>query len=298
MSSDELQKQISGDITSANGPIEFGGRLIINGSILAGAVVRAGGDIIVRGKIENSVVESSGGGVYVDGSIVGSETEVRAFGDLKAVIIKSAKVSCLGSAYIKDMIFQADLRAKNIVNMNGGDGIIEASYVEAGMEISVKSIGSYRDGMGVTKVVLENYRQKELFEISMIFQQKIKQKEIRVAELEKVIDIIKILGSRVTSLSDEKKHDLALKVKEYNEIKIQLEEIKIEKQKILRKREIVSDVQRSIVARSEVFSGVEVRIDNAKVNVGKKYENVIFYKRGIVIIGDYDLYMERIRNQY
>lgn len=298
MNPENLQKQIAGDVTSSNSPIDFGGRLIINGSVRAGGVVRAGGDIIIRGKIENAIVESTGGGIYVDGAITGSEADVRAFGDLKAVTINSAKVSCLGSAYIKDMIFQADLRAKNIVSMVGGDGIIESSYVEAGMEISVKSIGSYREGMVPTRVVLENYRQKELFEISMIFQQKIKQKEVRVAELEKVIDIIKILGSRVTSLSDEKKHDLALKVKEYNEIKVQLAEIKIEKQKILRKREIISDVQRSIVARSEVFSGVEVRIDNAKVDVNRKYENVIFYKRGIVIIGDYDLYMERIRNQY
>ncbi len=296
--SDNLQKQIAGDVSVATGPVEFGGRLIINGSVLSGSIVRAGGDILIRGKIENGQVESSGGGVYVSGSIIGTETEVRAFGDVKATAVNSAKVRCMGSAYIKDMIFQADLRAKNIVNMDGGDGIIEASYVEAGMEISVKSIGSYRAGMGSTQVVLENYKQKELFEIVMIFQQKIKQKEARFAELAKVIDIIRILGSRVTSLSNEKKHDLALKVKEYNEIKVQLAEIKIEKQKVMRKREHANDVQRSIVAKSEVFSGVEVRIDNAKVNVNQKYDNVIFYKRGIVIIGNYDLYMERIRNQY
>jgi hypothetical protein len=42
------------------------------------------------------------------------------------------------------------------------------------------------------------------------------------------------------------------------------------------------------VAVGEVYPGVAVRIDNAKVGINKMYRNVIFYKSGIVIIGDLD----------
>lgn len=288
--------EIRSDITGGNGPLRFTGRTVIHGSILSGAVVHADGDIIVRGRIDNASVESSGGGIYVDQGIVGDETVVRAFGDVKASLIRGAKVECFGSLYVREIIFQADVRAKNIVEMKDGGGIIEGSRVVAGMEISVKSLGSREpDPQYATEIILENIRQKELFEIALIYEQKLTQKSERITELSKVIEVIRILGDRLVTLSQEKRQELALKVKEYNELKEQVREIIREKDKVLQERDRTNKVLRSIVAVNEVHPGVAVRIDNARVAINKLYRNVIFYKSGIVIIGDLDAFMKRKR---
>lgn len=286
---------IEQDIQSGSGSIQIPGRLIINGSILSGASVFAGGDIIVRGRIHNAFVESHGGGVYVDEGISGDGCTVRAIGDVKAKSIKKSRVETQGSVYVRDMIFKATVKAHNFVKVTDGSGIIEESYVEAGIEISVKSIGSFHGDVEETKLVLENYRQKELFELNMIYDQRLNQKKERIGELKKVIEVIRIIGSRVSTLSPEKKQELALKVKEFNELNDQVKEIQEEKLKVLAEKDKAGTVFRSVVASAEVFAGVQVRIDNAKVVTNKKYQNVIFYKSGIVIIGDLDAFMERKR---
>ena len=284
---------INGDINHETGPVNVKTGLIINGSVLDNTNVFATEDIIIRGFVNNAVIESSGGDICVDKGISGEKTKIKAFGDIRTPFIRNAQVKCSGSAYVSDVIFNATLKAKNIVEMHEGEGLIDESYVEAGVEISVKKIGSFDHGK--THVSLENFRQKELFEISLIYTQKLRQKKFRMSELEKVIDIIKILGSRISNLSHEKKHDLALKVKEYNELKVKIAKIKKEYERILSEKNQSKNIQRSIIAAKDVHPGVEVKIDNARLKVTKIYNGVIFYKSGIIIIGDLDSFTKRKR---
>ncbi len=287
------QRVHEGDISGSS--FSFPGRVGITGSVRAGAVVHAGGDIVIRGSVEAGLVESSGGGVYIDGEIHGPGAVVRAFGDVKARVIRDAEVESLASVYVPDMIFRSAVRARNLIEMKDGDGIVEASYAEAGMEITIRSAGSVSSGMDPTTLVLENFRQKELFELSMIYEQRLTQKTARIAELEKVISVIRILGGRIVNLDPAKKADLALKVKEYQELKQQVVEILRERDLVVVEREKSGGKMRSITSSGDVFSGVEVRIDNARVVVNRRYKNVIFYKSGIVIIGDLDAFMQRKR---
>jgi uncharacterized protein (DUF342 family) len=67
--------------------------------------VHADGDIIVRGRIDNAAVESSGGGVYVDQGIV-ARRRGAGLRDVKAPLIRGAKVECFGSLYVREIIFQ------------------------------------------------------------------------------------------------------------------------------------------------------------------------------------------------
>lgn len=287
------QRLYEGDVTATS--LSFPGRVEITGSVRAGGVVHAGGDVVIRGMIEGGCVESSGGGVYVDGPVQGPDAIVRAFGDIKTRSIRDAEVESLASVYVSDMIFRSSVRARNLIEMKNGDGIVEASYAEAGMEITVRSAGSVSSGMSGTTLVLENFRQKELFELSMIYEQRLAQKTARIAELEKVISVIRILGGRIVNLDPAKKSDLALKVKEYQELKQQVGEILRERDLVVAERNKSGGKMRSITSSGEVFPGVEVRIDNARVMVNRRYRNVIFYKSGIVIIGDLDAFMQRKR---
>lgn len=291
---EQLQQQrIEGDVTAAHGAVRVAGRLTITGDVLAGADVAADGDIVVRGRIDGARVESTGGGVYVDQGIVGKSCLVRAFGDVKSPFVRDATVECYGSAYVADVIYQASVRARNLVEMKSGDGLIDASYVEAGMEVNARTLGSL--DRGETVVALENFRQRELFEVSMVYEQRLRQKEGRIAELSNTIDVIRILGARVVELSAEKKQELAQRVKEWNELREQVAEIEREKKTVFAERDRVYKALRSVVATGMVYPGVEVRIDNARARVGKKYQNVIFYRSGIVIIGDLDSFMKRKR---
>lgn len=282
-----------GDVAATS--LSFPGRVEITGSVRAGAKVYAAGDIIVRGTIEGGCVESSGGGVYVDGPIQGPNTVVRAFGDIKTRAIRDAEVESQASVYVFDLISHSNVRARNLIEMKNGDGIIEASYAEAGMEITLQSAGSATSGMKTTTLVLENFKEKELFELSMGYEQRLTQKTVRIAELEKVIAVIRILGGRIVTLAPEKKADLALKVKEYQELKQQVAEILRERELVIAERDKSRGKMRSITSSGNVFPGVEIRIDNARAKVHRQYRNVIFYKRGIIIIGDLDAFMQRKR---
>jgi uncharacterized protein (DUF342 family) len=282
-----------GDVENVT--LTFPGRVEITGSVRAGGIVHAGGDILIRGMVDSGHVESSGGGVYADQGIQGPGAVVRAFGDIKSKVIRDAEVESLASVYVRDMIFKSSVRARHLIEMKEGDGIVESSYAEAGMEITVRSVGSVSSGMPATTLVLENFRQKELFELSMIYEQRLAQKTSRIAELEKVISVIRILGGRIVNLEPRKKAELALKVKEYQELKQQVVEVLRERDLVGAEREKSGGKLRSITSSGEVFPGVEVRIDNARVLVNRRYNNVIFYKSGIVIIGDLDAFMQRKR---
>lgn len=289
------QTVIERDIESRDGAFKVPGRLTVFGSVMPGVRIEAGGDIFIHGSVQDASLKSTGGGIYIDRDVYGKKSALNAFGDVYAGSLREVTVECLGSVFVKDIILGSRVTAKGFVEVKQGDGIIESSYIETGLEISTRSIGAKERDAVSTRLILKSLRKKELFEVSLIYQQRLKQKISRIEELDKVIKVIRILGDKVTSLSPEKKRELAGKVQEYNELQKQVEQINRERDTILSGRNETNQFMRAVMATDEVYPGVHVKIDNAAVEVKRLYQNVIFYKSGIVIIGDLDLFMQRKR---
>jgi len=86
-------------------------------------------------------------------------------------------------------------------------------------------------------------RQKQLFSVSMNLKKAIEEKMAEMSKLEKVIEVIRLLGDKVTTLPQEKKQELALQSKRYMELKNEISEYNNKLQRI---EEEISDEKPSI----------------------------------------------------
>lgn len=53
------------------------------------------------------------------------------------------------------------------------------------------------------------------------------------------------------------------------------------------------DLDRVIIAKQSIFGGVTVTIDRSVSLIQESYEKVILYKKGIIIVGNFDEFMNR-----
>jgi uncharacterized protein (DUF342 family) len=287
------EKIITTDVEGKDGIINISGSCLIKGSVL-NADVRVTEDLKIEGTVIGSKVLSSGGNISISQGIEGKECEVNAFGDIRASYISGGSVKSVnGSIYIKNRVLNSSIFARNLVHVNTGAGIISKSRVEAGIEILANSLGSIEKDE--TIVVLNNLRQQEMFELVLIYEQKLKEKLRKLQKLSKVIKIIQLLGERIVSLPASKKAELALQVKEFKELKSEIAQTNAEKEKVIKRNRELKMYTRAIIVNDTVNPNVEVIIDKLKHKVTRTFKKVIFYKTGIIIMGDLDQFKLRQR---
>ncbi len=287
------EKVIEQDIESKHGVIKHNGSIVINGSVLGGNV-RATGDIVIEGAIIDGNVNSSAGGITVRQGIEGESSQIEAFGDIRTEYCHGGNVvSKNGSVYIKTLLTNSKVVAKNLVHCDMSEGAIERATVEAGIEIIANRVGNNKHAP--TYVTLTNERQQEMFELMLVYEHKLREKKKRLEKLSKVIKIIRLLGEKVVALPPQKKEQLAIQVQEYNKIKNEIIQTNEEKRKVVQKNQELKKYTRAIIIKKTVHPRVQVMIDKLKHSVVHTFEKVIFYKSGIIIMGDLDQYKLRQR---
>ncbi len=287
------EKVIQNDIEAKHGVIKHNGSVVINGSVLGGTL-QVSGDIVIEGAIIDGNVTTSGGNITIRQGIEGETTQVRAFGDIRTDYCHGGNVqSKNGSIYIKSLVTNSKLDARNLVHCDLGEGVIERSTVKAGIEIIVNRLGNTKHS--TTYVNLSNERQQEMFELMLVYEQKLKDKKKRLEKLNKIIRIVRLLGEKVVALPPQKKEQLAIKVKEYNKIKNEIVQTNEEKRKVIQQNKDLKKYTRAIIVRGKVHPQVQVMIDKLKHKVVNTFEKVIFYKTGIIIMGDLDEFKLRQR---
>jgi hypothetical protein len=282
--------EISGTVTSGSPPIQHDGAVLIKGNVEPDCLVVANQNIEILGDVVSSQIKSLYGSVIVRGGIKGSSASVSAGENIETQYIQNATVKAYGNIIIHDNIIDAKIMAKNSIHMEKGTGKIEGGETEAGIEIIANLIGNPKKT--TTFVKLTNFRQADLYSFLINYEKESAALSKQIEELEKIIQVIKILGSRVVDLPLEKKQELAMKVKLYNEM--------IEKRKKLDENKnlmVTSDreieIDRFIIAKQSIFGGVTVSIDRTESLIQKEYNNVILYKKGIIIIGNFEEFMNR-----
>ena len=181
--------------------------------------------------------------------------------------------------------------AKKSIHMEKGEGRIEGGEIEAGLEIIANMIGNPKKK--VTSVKLTNFRQADLYGFLINYEKEYGDLSRQIGQLEKIIEVIRIIGARVTSLPLEKKQELALKVKQYNELLVKKSKLDEEKKSYLEAEKVNNELDRVIIAKQSIYGGVSVSIDRSTSLIQEEYENVILYKKGIIIIGNFDEFMNR-----
>lgn len=288
-------REISRDMTKIPQSIKHDGALLIRGNAEDGSFIEATDDIQVDGDILNSRVRSINGSVIVSGGIKGPTAVVQAGKDIEASLAHRSTVKASRDVRLKKMSVDAQVSARQSVTVEREEGLIEGGDVLAGTEIVANTIGNRNKA--ATSVRLVNFRQSDQYSALRSIESDLAGLAGDLESLEKVIRVIRLLGDRVVQLPQEKKQELAVRIKKYNELKEKSGRLEAEKKKLSEMAAGGSELDRSIIARKTLHEGVKASIDNAVLNVQKDYQNVILYRKGIIVIAEYDEYMKKKKTE-
>jgi uncharacterized protein (DUF342 family) len=292
---DPSLREITREMTRIPQSIRHEGALLIRGNAENGSFIEATDDIQVDGDVLNSKVRSINGSVIVKGGIKGPTAVVQAGKDIEASLAHRSTLKAARDIRLTKMAVEAQVTARNTVTVDREEGIIEGGEMTAGMEITANTIGSRNKTE--TGVRLVNYRQSEQYGSLLRVEKELAGLSGDLESLEKVIKVIRLLGDRVVQLPPEKKQDLALRIKRYNELKEKSDRLKGEKASLSETSGLTDGLDRSIIARKTLHEGVKAAIDNAVLTVQKEYQNVILYRKGIIVIAEFDAFMKKKKSE-
>jgi len=283
--------EISGNLSSEQQPIQHEGSILIKGNVENCNMVVASDDIEIKGDVINSKVRSIRGSIVVHGRINGENTFVYSAKNIEALSVHLANLKAFHTITLQDSAVSSRIMAKHSVKVEKGRGKIEGGEVEAGMGILANIVGSIESIP--TNIKLTNFRQFDIYTLLMQLERELETVTKEINNLQKIIEVIKLLGDRVVQLPMEKKQELALKVRQYNDLNLKKKDIETKKERLIEENDNIDELERVIIIHDTLYPGVTATIDKVSNTIQEEYHNVILYKKGILIIGNFDEFMAR-----
>jgi|YNPBryulayer2012_1023412.scaffolds.fasta_scaffold21954_2 hypothetical protein len=272
-------------------PVVCDGDLEIRGNVEAGNHIEAKGNITIIGDVDQSLVFSHEGSIVIHGLVTGFHTTVVAKKDITVNSVRNATLRATGRIVIQYESVEAHLVAKDSIFCQEGKGALVGGSAEAGMEIETRTLGNEKGMFTVAR--LTNFRQSEIFLQNQKLAQMEKELLAQKEKYEKTIQVIRILGEKVTQLPLVKKQELALQVKQYQAVCEKIAQIQQKRKLLWEASQNQNELERTIIVHDTIYENVSLAIDNQKLDVTSRYHNVIVYKKGILILGDFDEYIKR-----
>ena len=113
---------LKGDVSFNTGNLNFGGEVVIDGSVIQGFSVKAGGDITITGTVEAGATVASRGSVTVGNGIVGRKTKVVSQGAVQAQFVQEATVMTGKDLSLGNYSYHAQLHCSGKLTISKGVG--------------------------------------------------------------------------------------------------------------------------------------------------------------------------------
>lgn len=113
---------VKGDVSFHTGNLNFGGEVVVDGSILQGFSVRAGGSLTITGTVEAGATVGVRGDVTVGKGIVGRKTKVVAGGSVQAQFVQEATVISGGDMVLGNYAYHAQIQCGGKLTVKSGAG--------------------------------------------------------------------------------------------------------------------------------------------------------------------------------
>jgi len=155
--------EVNGDVDLSTGNIQFGGNVIIHGSVQPGFSVKAQGDVEITGTVSGGTVE--GNNVKVRMGIQGMQQGyIRAAMNLSTHFIENSTVFAGQDVFVSDVILHSHVSANRRIIVTERRGLIIGGEVTAGEEIQAKIAGTSAASstdlqVGVNPLQREEYAQ-------------------------------------------------------------------------------------------------------------------------------------------
>ena len=280
---DEESYKTNTDMIDISEEINIPGNLVVNGDIINCSSIYVAGTLSVFGDIKNSNITAKGN-ILIHGDIENDNKyfKINSFGTVTVNNIKNATINA-ESINVRYSIKKSEIIADK--NIEGPSAMyIQESKLQAGYNILLGSVKQK------TTLIIFSEKQsqlvKKLFEIG----KRLRDFDKEIEPLKQSIKVFQILRNRVNELPPEKRAKLIsnmrlaqAKLAKRRFLHHQFVTLKVEAEKIKSTRE-----KGPIIIENEVEKGTKVIIDNSSFVVHMKDKGVVFYKKGMIIMGKKD----------
>lgn len=241
---------VSEDIGTATGNIDFIGNVNINGNVLSGFTVTAEGNIEVEGVVEAATLIAGGDIIVKRGVQGGNKAFLKSGNDIIAKYLEYCKVEAVNDVK-SEALMHCDTKVGNSLVLSGRRGLLVGGVCKVGKFIEVKTIGNHistptQVEVGTDPTVKEKY--KEL-------RSAIQEREQSLKKAEQAINILQKLEQ--AGHLDETKKEI------YNKTKLTSQTLKDELETLEQDMEVIKlkmeqSVEGLIKVSEKIFNGTKI----------------------------------------
>lgn len=256
------------------------GDLLISGNVENCSLIQVSGDLTIVGDIINSNIITKGN-ITIQRDINNSykQFKINSFGSLTANHVKNAIINS-HSINIKSSIANSEITATNSIEAPSAMHI-QNSTLQAANNILLGSVKQK------TTLIIFSEKQMRMVKNILEIEKKLQNFEKEIEPLKQSIKVFQILRNKVNELPDIKRKELINNVRMFKQ---QMEKRKSLKDQFVTLKVKTAEIKESrvnnpIVIEEEIEKGTKVVIDNSSFVVQMKEKGVVFYKKGIIIMG-------------
>lgn len=269
-----------------NTEFAYAGTLIVNSDV-ENCKIRTTGSILVLGNVTNTNFLSISGGIRIEGNVYADKAGYQIVCE-KNLILKSAENYSLvtnSNLEVSKELKNCSVRVNYV--FNGGKATVSKCNVEVGDKSVFFIFGDEKKGNCEIKI---SYRtMKKLFQRILLIDTEMRDIQKEISDLRKNLDIIRLLGDKISALPPNKQ----MMLKEKNQFLIKhaqaLKKLQDERTQIIDSLKGMRDSEDvSVRITGFVFPCAIIKLDKVAFEVREVLSNVGFYKKGIVRIRNFD----------
>ncbi len=277
------ERVITGDVDARTGGVEHDGFVRISGDVRDGMTVSGKTGVQVMGHVLHGRIFSDGD-ITIFGDVKGEEgTLIRAG---KRLIVRSVE----NAALVADaVICQGSLRrcrihAYTLIEASSGEGEVAHVQCRTGDRFVANVLGAAGDHETVIDVEMaeKNRHLKKL----LAAEEAIREANEELERLQRVVQMVKLMGEKVRALSEEKQRELREKLQRALELQARIRALEETRENCSAEidRIVEGGEKHPVEVRKRVMRGVKVRIDGTDFELSESLgSGAVFYKRKRVV---------------
>lgn len=263
------------NVDTSTGNIDYTGSVQINGNVSSNFVVNAGGNVVINGVVEGAQINAGGNIIIARGMNGMSKGVLKAGGNVIARFLENATVEADG--YINaGSILHSNAKAGTEIVVNGKRGFITGGHVQAGNQITVKTLGAMMGASTIVEVGIDPKIKSDYAQL---------QKDI--TELVKVIKGDQLI---LTNFADKRSKGVKFSAEQVKYIREVARKVEANKEELSKKnteflglrKYFEKQTKAQVIVKGEVHPGTTIIIGDLSMVI----QNTYHYCRFEVVQGD------------
>lgn len=253
------------NVDTSTGNIDYSGSVQINGNVSSNFAVNASGNVIINGVVEGAQISAGGNIVIARGMNGMAKGSLKAGGNVISKFIENATVDAGG--YINTgSILHSNVNAGTEIVVTGRKGFITGGHVQAGSQITVKTLGAV---MGASTVVEVGVDPKVKIAYAQVQKEVVELVKTIKGEQEILTNFAEKRSKGARFTEDQIKY-VQTAARQLEQQKKELEQKNEELKGFLEKFDLQSNA--NVVVKGEVHPGTTIIIGDLSMVIQKRYD--------------------------